>query len=438
MTMDARTFTMAPVQGLLARILLFALLLKIPGLTLFPAAALVVGLVLLPVIIPRLRFSKLTAAHGIAGIVALLSGVFAILTTQPEFGTPGDAMTIATMVGWIICIPVSVALAVWGVQQVGLLSAGRLVALGGLVNALLNELPHTWKGSLGIYATVFVLLLLVRAPVGWSRAALIGSAVLSAFGDARFMAILAILALLCTFATTGFASRVKAHPVRSVVVILGGFGAIVWGALTAMRLGVLGPTLQYRTELQLASGRPLIESFRTEWAASLHLFSVHPFGFGIGESIDRGLARVAISHVQAVGGDYLSGYLPYTVFGQRVDLHSMLADLWYHFGIGGVLFAGSVAAILVMGIPHTVRSISTFGPAPVFMVLVGMWDLMFSPMGNSDRLIAAVFFGAAFIINANRPDAFLGRPARPGRQITPRPARRVEVAPPLVGQRKPR
>lgn len=401
---EVRQLSGASLSRALARVLLLTLLVKIPGLTLFPAFAVLLGIAMAPVVLPRLRQSKLTVWLAPLTLVAVVSGVICVLATSPQYGTAGDALTITTMIAWISFFPLGVAVALWAMQQVGLVPALRLVVLGGVINALLNELPHEWKGSLGIYVTVLVLLLAARAPLPVTRVVLVASALLSAVSDARFMSIIAILALACTFSTSRFAARVKARPIRYLILILGAFAVALWALLAAMKAGLLGRAIQLRTANQFDSGRPIIEAGRTEWAATLHLFSEHPFGFGIGEATNRGLVREAITHVQAVGGDYLGPYLPYTVFGSRVDFHSMLADLWYHFGVGGVALAAGIAVILLASLPQTVRSIREIGAGPLFFVLVGLWDLFFSPMGNSDRLVTALIVAAALLMSARHTD----------------------------------
>jgi hypothetical protein len=381
-------------------VILFVLLIKVPHLTLFPVISLGIGIALLPVVLPSLNSLRVTAFLGGVTLLALLSGIVSIVATSADFGTRGGTLTILTLVAWLLAIPATTAIAMWASREVGLLTSLRLVVAGGLVNAVINELPHTWKGSLGIYATVLALLVCARGSRWLSRCLLLASAFVSSVSDARFMAIIAILVFIVSFAGSKFAARMRRHPIRWAIGIVVFFALALRVVISAMLAGWLGSAIQERTQYQLGSGHSIVEAGRTEWAATLYLFSTHPFGFGIGESINRGVARTAIDHVQAVGGDYLSNYLPDEVFGSRVDLHSMLADLWYHFGLGGILMAAVVAFILVFALPHAARLATSLGAGPMFMILVGLWDLFFSPMGNSDRLMAGILVAGLLFLDA--------------------------------------
>ncbi|MDY7540926.1 hypothetical protein [Cryobacterium sp. 5B3] len=390
-------------ERLVARLFLVTLLVKLPGLSLFPAISLVLALAFFPVVIRPIRASRVTWFIAWTAIVAVVSGVFSSMIVTPTLGTPGDPITIAMMIAWIFSIPLTVGLGVWSAQRIGTVRSLRLVFFGALVSAIVIETPFGWKGSVGAFATLFALSLFAHAPVALTRLVLVGSAALSALNDARFMSVIAIVVLLSTFSNTRFASWVKRAPFRAMVLIFGGFALVAWGAISAMQSGLLGEDIQYRTLRQMSGGRSLIEAGRTEWAASLHLFSINPFGFGVGVQVNQGVASDAVSAVKAAGGDSTANYFRTWVFGQRVDLHSMTADLWYHFGIGGVLFAVACLVLLVVSVPRIFSSIRGAGAMGMFAVLTAVWDLIFSPMGNSDRLIAGLLAAAIFGISAQRP-----------------------------------
>lgn len=377
------------------------LLIKVPGLSLFPAPTLVIGLFLLPVIgaaLPRLRRLTFFVAST---IIAITSGFLTLLATTSDFGTRGLPVTIATMVAWLIAIPVAVALGVWGLRRLRVSTAVALLATGGIIGTIATEVPLGWKGSLGVYATALALAVVSRLPVNAARLVLVASAALSTVADARFLTLIALISLICTLRGSRMADRMRVHPVAWSLALAGVVALASQAAVWAMKSGLLGAGVQMRTLAQTANGRSLIESGRTEWAGSLHLFSVNPFGFGIGEITNSGVARDAIARVRIAGGDVTSDYFTVSVFGDRVDLHSMTVDLWYHFGIGGLVFVVACLLLLGLSLPHAVRQGGALGGAFVLAILVALWDLVFSPMGNSDRLIFGLVIAAFLAAHAN-------------------------------------
>jgi len=75
------------------------------------------------------------------------------------------------------------------------------------------------------------------------------------------------------------------------------------------------------------------------------------------------------------------------VYRERTDLHSMLADMWFRFGVGGLIVCVILAIIFVSALPRALSFVRGLGAAALFIIIVGIWDLLFSPMGNSDRMI---------------------------------------------------
>jgi hypothetical protein len=401
----------SPLVTWTASLVALTLLVKIPGLSLFPALTLAIGLFLLPVIataLPRIRRLVFLVS---ASLIAIASGFLTLLSTTSDFGTRGSASTIATVVAWLMSVPIAVALGLWALSKLRLTTAVGLMATGGLIGTIATEIPLGWKGSLGVYATVLALTIVHRLPVSVARLVLAFSAALSAVSDARFLTLIALLAFVCTFRGSRMAERMRVHPVAWSLTLAGVVALVSQGAILAMKSGLLGGDVQARTIAQTANGRSLIESGRTEWAGSLHLFSVNPFGFGIGEITNSGVARDAIARVRIAGGDVTSDYFTVSVFGERVDLHSMTVDLWYHFGLGGLVFAFACLLLLGFSLPHAVRWGGAFGGAFVFMILVAAWDLVFSPMGNSDRLILGLVI-AAYLATRSRDEQHSRGPYR--------------------------
>ncbi|MFJ4221393.1 hypothetical protein [Curtobacterium luteum] len=384
----------APATGLLAGAAAFVLVFKIPGSILFPGAALALALVVAPIVLARLASFAAGRALGMAAVVAVTSGLLLRATTDPTVGSPGSWGTAVTLVAWLLAVPAGVGLGWWAKDHLRPDVLVRVVLLGAVLSALLIERPFVWKGNTGVYLTLLALAVLPTRSRWATRSVLVCSAVVSAVSDARFMSLIAIIVLVATFVGDGVRRSVAQRPFLWVLVSVSGLVLLVQSALLAMRSGLLGSDIAARTIAQTSGGRSIVEGSRTEWAASLHLFSVQPWGIGLGDVVNGGLAREAIVHVQAVGGDYTSSYFLVDVFGQRTDLHSVLADLWYHFGVGGLAVAAVIVVVLVRALPDALALPVRPAAVALFTMATGAWDLFFSPMPESDRITLSLLVAA--------------------------------------------
>jgi hypothetical protein len=390
------------IQKILAGLVLFALLVKIPGLSLIPAPGLLFAAALFPVIIRKLRLVPDAMRLLWFTMIALLCGAILALALPESAGTGGTWGTRLAVSAWLISMPLVTAAGLWASRYFSLLSALRLVFLGGLLGAFVAGAEGggvQWKGALGIYATLVVLAAVAEKAVIFSRVVLLVAMSISAVSDARTMVVIAGLVLLSTFATPQVRASFRSHPIRSLVLLSAGAAVAILVAILAMTSGLFGETIQQRTLNQMSGGRSLLETGRAEWAASLHLLGVHPWGFGTGTVVNSGLARDAVSAVASVGGDATASYFRIAVFGERTDLHSILADLWFHYGLGGVGFAGACIVLLIRATPLAIRLKSGYTALTLFAFATGTWDLFFSPMANSDRLIAGLLVAAILVLN---------------------------------------
>jgi hypothetical protein len=387
-------------ETVVATVSLALLMVKIPGFSLFPLPGTLIGLMLAIVVLPALR--QIPAAFSVlwTSLIAAVVGIALSLTIPETRGTVGSALDIASILGWLIAIPLLVAVGLWGVSIVGPLVGFRLIALGGLASALLGSGALVWKGSIGFYAT-FLALTLTAGSTGTrlivTRVILVAAVSLGATNDARSMAAIAGTVLIVSFLAAPFGASLLKYRKTWAIVLIGLLLGISTLALAAMTSGLLGSAIQARTLDQTAGGRSILEAGRAEWAATLFLAREVPFGFGVGTHIDPGLANSAISAVRAAGGDANASYFRVLVFGDRTDLHSIAADLWVHFGLGGLVVIGSIGLCLVIALPLAAGKIGSIGAFILFGVLTASWDLMFSPMGNVDRLVVGLICAAYMI-----------------------------------------
>lgn len=373
----------------------FLMFLRVPGLSLFSASGLLLSIALAPVVLPRLLTSKRLFVLLAASAAALIAGIVLVFVGSSQQGTPGTPATVTTVIAWLACIPMLLALGLWCVARLGLRNALILMSLGGVASAALTEVPFGWKGSLGVYTTIIVLAWGATRRPWVLRLMIVASAVASAAFDARSMVLFACLTLVATLTNTNLSRRIRRAPLRWAIVLGGAALALAQLSLAAMKGGLLGTTVQARMLAQTANGRSLIEAGRTEWAGTLELMRQNPLGYGVGEHIGGGPARDAIAEIREAGGDVTASYFSLNVFGDRVDLHSMTADLWYHFGIAGLLLVCVMAVVLALGLPQAVQLRNGVGLASIFVILSAFWDLAFSPMANLDRLLLGLIAAAA-------------------------------------------
>jgi hypothetical protein len=387
-------------EVLLAGLVLLGLLVKVPGFSLFPASVFA-ALVLLPIIATSFRATTLLSALTVWVGIALTVGLILSLTIARESGAAGGIGVAAPVIGWIISVPLIIALGVWAFERIGINRGIILLFAGALVSSIINAGEIGWKGSIGFYTTLFALAVVAKTPLFFARVILVGAVVLATVSDARSMTIVAALTLAATFVNKRTLDWGTRQPFRALVLIAMSGAVAAFLAIQAMQSGLLGAAVQQRTLEQMRFGS-LITGARAEWAATLELFRAQPLGFGTGVAVHPGLQSQAVSAVRAVGGDADAGYFRVLVFGDRTDLHSQLADLWFHFGIPGIVVAVLMMLILTSSTPHLIGQIRVYGAAPIMAALIALWDIPFSPMADIDRTIAGLVLAIAVTLASRR------------------------------------
>ena len=376
-------------ERLFAGLIMAALLVHLPGLALVPIAVIPALFLAVPLI-----WSADSVVRRIAGVAAA-AAIAGLLLRFFVSHNLGDVAVWGSVLLWLCATPVLVAAAGWALKRIKLRTGILLALAGGIISTALN-IGLEWKGTLGIFATGFVLVLLARRPL-LSLAALAGVTFASFVNDARSMAVAGAAAFVLMLIVQGRQRGGLARTVKVLVatVVLG--GALLW-VLTS---GLAGTQVQIRTLDQLSRANVLF-GFRAEWAVTLSLFQSQPLGFGVGATPSDAQAGAGVAAVQAAGGDYLSRYFSDIVLGDRVDLHSTTANLWFHFGVVGVVLALLLAVVLFRGVRDYGPSAGTLGVGGMFLILMSAWDLLFSPMADVDRLIIGILIALAVTGRAAR------------------------------------
>lgn len=304
----------------------------------------------------------------------------------------------------------------------GTLAAGAFGA-GMLVSVFLvgGNQANLWKYSLSLPVIVIVLALAAnRGRRGIELAMLVALSAVSLISDAR--------SLTSTLALTGVLvlwqmrspDRLTLRPRPWMT--LATLGVLAYAAYQVMQAlmleGVLGEAAQQRTQAQLDMSGSLLTGGRPEIGAALTLIGHQPWGFGSGTlptSNDVWLAKAGMS---ALNYNPNNGYVESFMFGTRFEVHSVLGDMWLRFGPTGAAFALLAVGICIYGLAVRVSSRSA-SALLIYIVLVAGWNLLFGPLGTSDRPLALAV--AVALLPARQPtpepewDAMLRQPLVRGR-----------------------
>ncbi len=366
---------------------MFGLLVQVPGLSLVPFSVLPGLLIVAPMVTTAPRSVRRLAT---AAVFALTAGLVVHAVSRGYGLESGSLATVISVVIWSLTLVVLPAMAWWSMKRIKPRTAILLMLVGGIASQLVL-VGLSWKGSLGIFATALALIVLSSHEV-LATMALVALAAIGFANDARSMAVGAglafVIAVVLRLLRRGGARLSRTLALLAAVAAVG--AALVWG----LAAGLAGAPIQERTIDQLNHAN-VIFGVRAEWAASLSLFQENPLGYGLAIQPSEAAVNEAITAVRDAGGDWTSNYFSQWVFGERVDLHSTLANMWFHFSVGGVVLAAAVGYLLFTAIRDARSTLGIYGLGGIYLAVMALWDLAFSPMGDIDRVIAGLCFALA-------------------------------------------
>jgi hypothetical protein len=142
--------------------------------------------------------------------------------------------------------------------------------------------------------------------------------------------------------------------------------------------GYLGHDAQARSVEQIRQAGSLILGGRPELGASVALFEYQPTGFGAGVIANAADVHAAKVGLAQLNYDPNNGYVDQFMFGGQIELHSMVGDLWAHFGLVGLALCVTFAFFVFRGLATAVARRS--GTALVyFLCWWTLWNVFFSP-----------------------------------------------------------
>lgn len=337
-----------------------------------------------------LWFRSLWASAGLralllAAAVALVAGV--VLSALNPYGHSYSPANALAQLAAGASIPVLAGFVLWARRVLPAWSVTFLFGAGLLLgidpgSPLFGENPWKFGFSMPVTLVVLGLVQLQR-----SRALELVTVVVFAFilfgSDARS----ALAILLVTAALLGWQLRPNPTGKRRSALLFTLFAAVlatsVYFVVQQLILaGFLGAETQARSIAQLRAGGSLLFGGRPEAGATAALLRWHPLGFGPGALPIIQDVRRAQSGMAALGYNPDNGYVYNYLFGGHVELHSVAADLWASFGLGGFVLLAVIGLLLVSGIAKGTVT-GTANATAVYLGVLSVWNLGFSPIGTS-------------------------------------------------------
>ena len=164
--------------------------------------------------------------------------------------------------------------------------------------------------------------------------------------------------------------------------------------------GALGAETQARTIRQVETSGSLLLGGRPEIMATVALMSEVPLGFGYGVQIDTTLLNDVKSSMQTINYQTMdNNYVDVYMFGQAIELHSTVADLWAMCGVMGAAFGLFAIVALARGVVESVQR----RQARAVGLLLAVWALF--ELGFGPFYSAVTGLGLALALNFSTNDS---------------------------------
>ncbi|WP_375492334.1 hypothetical protein [uncultured Jatrophihabitans sp.] len=353
----------------------------------------------------------------VTGVIAIVWGWFLgdVAVADGYFLSSSDRVQTAAEFGSVL---VGVGLLLWVRTVVSMPVLGTAFGLGLVINAQLfgehsaDLRKYTW----GLPLSVLAISLAMFAKRRWVVCVVVVVLAIVAvgFSDRSYSAAL-LLTLLLYLACSRRARSTAEIPTGLVAAfIVAVAGAIFWLGQTLLVAGFLGKHAQLRTIDQIRASGSLLLGGRPEMAATFALMRHRPVGYGVGVIPQGKDVLVALGELRKASPNIDNDYVTTYLFGGRIELHSVVGDLWAAFGLPGLLFALLIAVLTLRGIAVFV-SRRTGTPLALLAGVWTMWNVGFSPFLSS---MTAMTLGLALVL----PPRFAVPAAKPSAEddaVTP-------------------
>ncbi|KFF59197.1 hypothetical protein JF66_13085 [Cryobacterium sp. MLB-32] len=412
-------------QNLVGNRILAAVVLIVLGMRLELLQGLTVGYVavvaLAPVWFRVLRLYRGATTIIITGAACLVSGLWLNALAAPTHSiAAGETLGTVISLGGILC---SIGFILWAremmpVSQVALwFGVGLFAGVSSTANMFAD---NPWRFGYAFSVTVIILALAQLSGRRWVElSALLLVAVVSMLTGARSsFGIIFLTAILVAWQMRPERLR-RGGSGWGVIVGMGALATLVYYlAQNAFLAGYFGEAARLRTVAQLDTAGSLILGGRPELGATLALMQARPQGFGAGTLLNPEELLIAKTGMSSLNYAPDNGYVERYMFGGHIELHSVVGDLWAHFGIPGLVFTAVLLVLLVWGLASAVSA----NHASALLIFLGVsivWELFFGPLYTATRMLILVV-GLVLVrrtgdvVSPVRPTARLGPPAREG------------------------
>lgn len=340
---------------------------------------LLASVALLPVWAPVVRrYRGATTLMALTALGLASGALLAWLSSQDHDFSRYEAASTAFLV---LTFAGGTGVVLWARTALPLTVLGTAYGLGALASGILGVpgSENAWKFELSFPVTVIVLSQLA----GWKRpilpvVLLLAVSSVSVANDARSaFAFTVVAAALLLWQRRGRRRPDRWGMQVAVLGILatGGY----WLLRELLLAGVLGAGLQARTATQIAQTGSLLLGGRPEWTATWALMRDSPLGFGLGTVPSAHDVLVAAQGISVTRIPTVEGYLEHYLLAGRVELHSIVADLWSNLGPAGIALGLLVATLITVGLAVQV-SRGQASALVCYLAPLTLWSLAFGPL----------------------------------------------------------
>lgn len=367
----------------------------------FAPVAGLVGIALLPVLLPSVRrFRTALPLISLLG-VAVITGV--ALTALQDATHATSLSLLFSRSAMVIALIGGVAIVLFAREHIGSAGAATAYGVGMLASVLLEPISsvNPWRFTFSIPIAILLLAVLsVRQHLMPQLLGLVGLGVLGLLNESRansaILFLAAVVLIWQRLAQAVSRGRRRAGHLIGLVLFAAGFVQLMQFSLLE---GYFGEATQVKSETQVATSGNLLLGGRPEAAASFAIIRLHPFGLGSGTLPTGSDIYAAKSGMSSIGYDPDNGYVERFMFGNGIEVHSMLGDFWIWFGLAGVAACVAMCVTIFWGLEHRLRNATVSGLL-AYLSLRFVWDLLFSPAASSMKLLTLALPLAAIAVAA--------------------------------------
>lgn len=345
---------------------------------------LIVSIALIPCWWPSMRRFRGARCFLIAGLGVVFFQVWltelASVDHTPSVGLLANNLT---LIGALIF---GVPVILWAREHLSVSWVAVLFGLGMLADAIGGSrsslfASNPWKFGFSTPITIIALAIALHLGKRWLEIAMLLIVLAAAaLTDGRSSFGILALALVLTAVQLRPDGRTRRGSIVRLVIGITGLGLIVFNVGQSLILsGYLGDAAQSRSIEQIDASGSLILGGRPELAATIALMQHRPIGYGAGTLPNLSDVLVAKSGMADIGYQPNNGYVENYLFGNQIELHSVLADLWVKAGVMGIVFV-ILLVLLTMRSVSALLAKNSASSLVLYLMSWLLWNILFSPL----------------------------------------------------------